>query len=102
MNYRPLAKLIDLHDGFRISHRFDQHHILLLQEKGKLFACDAVCPHQETKMQQADVSEGIIICPRHAMQFSLITGACLTGPNADCSLGIYELVYIDNTVGVYL
>lgn len=54
--------------------------ILLINFKGKIFACENECPHQGSPLHSGIVKEGYLSCPRHGYRFDLKTGNCLDNP----------------------
>jgi nitrite reductase (NADH) small subunit len=45
------------------------------QRDGKLFATENLCPHRQGPLAEGLVGNGRVICPLHAHQFDLQTGA---------------------------
>lgn len=98
MAFRPLEKLINLHDGYRRVFQHDSRQILLLQEDGEVSIIDRLCPHAGQTLDNASVSAGRVVCPRHQLCFSLQSGeeqhlACR-------ALGVHRVVYEGNRVGI--
>jgi nitrite reductase/ring-hydroxylating ferredoxin subunit len=50
--------------------------ILLINQKGEIFACENECPHQGSPLSAGIVKDGALSCPRHGYRFNLKTGAC--------------------------
>lgn len=98
MAYRALEKLINLHDGYRGVFRTQRGEVLLLQEEGEAFLLARHCPHQEAPLDGASCTDGVIICPRHELAFSLKDGHCINGHCA--GLELYPIAYEGNTLGV--
>jgi nitrite reductase/ring-hydroxylating ferredoxin subunit len=49
--------------------------LLLLNEKGTLYAVDNKCPHLKLSLKKGKITpEGEIVCPWHKSAFSLATG----------------------------
>jgi nitrite reductase/ring-hydroxylating ferredoxin subunit len=98
MAYRPLAKLIDLHDGYRRAFRLEGREVLLLQHDGERYLLDRHCPHAGQALDAGEIVDGAIRCPRHGLCFALASGSSLGGDCAD--LVSHELVYEGNTLGI--
>ncbi|EAQ99198.1 Rieske (2Fe-2S) protein [Congregibacter litoralis] len=98
MAYRALEKLINLHDGYRKAVQVAGRQALLFQEAGVLRLVDRHCPHQGQVLDAAPIDKGMLICPKHQLQFSLKDGA--PSPAICASLKIHDLVYEGNSVGV--
>jgi len=79
MPFLALEKLINLHDGYRRRVKRDALDLLLLQESGEIYIIQSRCPHREHSLEQADVEDGLIICPLHQFGFRLDTGAHVGG-----------------------
>lgn len=98
MAYRALEKLINLHDGYRKVVSVDGHQLLLFQSHGTPRLINRYCPHAGQALDGAMVTADTIICPKHQIQFSLSDG--VSRGNACAGLGVYDLVYEGNTLGV--
>jgi nitrite reductase (NADH) small subunit len=57
------------------------------QRDGRLFACENRCPHRQGPLSEGIVGGGRVICPLHARQFNLETGA---GEGHEC-LNVYRI-----------
>ncbi len=98
MAYRALEKLINLHDGYRRIVASSGRQLLLLQEHGKLFLIDRHCPHAGQVLDEAKIEGELLTCPKHLIQFSIRDGRPHSGVCK--ALGVYDLVYEGNSVGV--
>jgi nitrite reductase/ring-hydroxylating ferredoxin subunit len=54
--------------------------VVLINDKGNIFACENYCPHQGSTMLAGIVKEGVISCPRHGWSYNLDSGACTNHP----------------------
>ncbi|MCL2760702.1 MAG: Rieske (2Fe-2S) protein [Desulfuromonadales bacterium] len=54
--------------------------LLLINIKGKIFACENYCPHQGSTIDRGIIKEEHISCPRHGYRFSLKDGKCIDYP----------------------
>lgn len=117
MAYQKLEMLINLHDGYRRAFRVQHKELLLIQDAEERYLIDRHCPHAGQRLDKASVNAGMIVCPRHGQCFLLSDGSpCLLGGTAPASegvevaerqdpepiraVGVYELVYDGNTIGV--
>ena len=101
--FHPLAKLIDMHDGYRQLHTLGGKQYLLLQDEGRFFLVENRCPHMDAPLINADIHRCTIRCKAHGIAFDLNTGKA-EGPLAstlDC-LEQLPLVYDGDRVGVEL
>ncbi|MDP4917580.1 MAG: Rieske (2Fe-2S) protein [Haliea sp.] len=103
MRFRPLEKLINLHDGYRREFRIDEWALLLAQEQGEVYLLEARCPHREHALDVASIRGGVIECPLHRYRFRLVDGAMLHASEEPCrALRVWPLVYEGNELGVML
>jgi 3-phenylpropionate/trans-cinnamate dioxygenase ferredoxin subunit len=58
--------------------------------RGKYYACQDTCTHEEASLSDGDVFDGIIECPLHGARFDLETGAVKSLP-AVIPIPIYEV-----------
>lgn len=98
MAYRPLEKLMNLHDGYRKVVSIQGHQMLLCQEEGALRLFSRYCPHQGQVLDEATIVQDVLTCPRHQTQFSLGDGKPLQSLCG--SLLTCNLIYEGNSVGV--
>jgi nitrite reductase (NADH) small subunit len=66
----------------------DKEVAVFRQRDGKLFATENRCPHRQGPLSEGLVGNGRVICPLHAHQFDLETGA--GGDTKEC-VAIYEV-----------
>jgi nitrite reductase/ring-hydroxylating ferredoxin subunit len=103
MLFRPLEKLINLHDGYVRRFHIDGTGLMLLQHDGERYLVESHCPHQAAPLDEGSVSGGVVECPRHRYRFRLADGQLLQATEGPCrGLRTYELVYEGNEVGVLL
>ena len=100
MQFYPLERLMNLHDGYQRAFRVAGHSLLLVQDEGRCYLMVNQCPHQLRPLDQATVGKGTIRCPYHGIEFTLATGQSDGGcPNG---LRLLQAAYEGNTVGVYM
>jgi nitrite reductase (NADH) small subunit len=58
------------------------------QRDGQIFATQNACPHRGGPLADGIVGDGKVICPLHARQFDLKTGASVGG---DCAVRTYPI-----------
>jgi nitrite reductase/ring-hydroxylating ferredoxin subunit len=101
MNFYPLDKLINLHDGYRQVFIVERREVLLIQEEGQRYAIQASCPHRHWPLQSATIQSDVIVCGKHGWEFRLKDGrAC--NHLAECGLTTYQIGYHDNLIGITL
>jgi 3-phenylpropionate/trans-cinnamate dioxygenase ferredoxin subunit len=54
--------------------RIEGTPVLLIKQKGKIFAIDNRCPHMGCGFSGGELNGFTIICPCHDWRFSLLTG----------------------------
>lgn len=65
----------ELPDGERRVVEAHGRAILVLHDRGQIYAVDNTCPHMGAALEAGELTEdGIIICPRHHSAFDLRTG----------------------------
>lgn len=101
MAYIALEKLHQLHDGYRRTIRVDGKELLLIQEDGQRYLITNRCPHMGASLHRATVSNDVLRCPAHGIEFDLRTGRSV-GSAAECAgtLERCSLVYDGNTIGI--
>ncbi len=57
--------MVDLPDG---------DPVLVIRHQGRIFAVDAMCPHQYAPLIGGDVEDHVLVCPLHGWRFDVRTG----------------------------
>lgn len=70
--------------------------VVLINDKGKIYACENYCPHQGSQMQTGIVKDGVISCPRHGWHYDLVSGACID--HDGYTLKTYQVEVIDGEI----
>lgn len=66
---------VDAADGCKVVH-VGGHSIVLIREKGQIYATDSRCPHMGFPLQRGTVSDGVLTCHWHHARFDLASGGC--------------------------
>lgn len=69
------ARADEIAEGASKCVKLDGVRILLVREKGEIFAVENRCPHLGLSMEKGKVRDGSITCPWHGSSFDLRTGA---------------------------
>lgn len=69
------AQLSDLVEGKNKCVKLDGLSILLVKQKGQVFALENKCPHVGLSLEKSKVKDGSITCPWHGSRFDIETGA---------------------------
>jgi nitrite reductase/ring-hydroxylating ferredoxin subunit len=70
----------------------------LFLHQGRCYATGSLCPHQNTPLEGAPTSHGVVTCRRHGYRFDLKTGDCLT--LGGYGLPVYETSVENDTIYV--
>ena len=54
--------------------------VLLCNVNGELYAVEDVCTHDGGPLDQGEMQDGKVMCPRHGALFDVTTGSALTLP----------------------
>ena len=63
--------------------------VVLINDRGRIYACENYCPHQGSPMVGGIVKAGIIACPRHGWRYDLANGVSTDHP--DYTLKTYRV-----------
>ena len=100
MAFHPVARLIDLVDGYRAVVRAGHQDVLVICDGGRTYLVARSCPHAGSPLDAATLCNGSLTCPRHGVEFDLASGRAL---NAACSsLSLFDPVFEGANLGVDL
>lgn len=74
MAFRFGAKLEELKTQTKMLVEVEEHPIMLLYYKDKVYAVDNRCPHKQGSLYDGTFEDGIITCPKHGAKFSIEKG----------------------------
>jgi 3-phenylpropionate/trans-cinnamate dioxygenase ferredoxin component len=72
----PLDRLIE--QTF-VCARIGETDVLLIWDQDRAVACERACPHEQADLSHGRLSNGRLLCPRHAASFDLDDGAITAG-----------------------
>ncbi|MCX7829724.1 MAG: non-heme iron oxygenase ferredoxin subunit [Acidobacteria bacterium] len=75
----------------------DGEEVLLIQDKGAIYAISNVCSHQEKELSSGFFENGAWVCPHHGARFELKTGKPLSMPAVE-SIKTYKVVLKGNEI----
>lgn len=103
MRFYPLEKLINLHDDYIRQFKIDHLQLVLTQRGGELHLFESRCPHRGHPLETAIIGNGVIRCPLHHYEFSLVDGRLLKHTEEPCrGLKVWQIAYEGVEVGVML
>ncbi|MSM39081.1 MAG: Rieske 2Fe-2S domain-containing protein [Geobacter sp.] len=70
--------------------------VVLINDKGTIFACENYCPHQGSTMLTGIVKEGVISCPRHGWHYDLTSGVSTDHPGY--TLNTYQVEVVGDDI----
>lgn len=76
----PVARVDDVVPGTTKRVIVDDMPVLLCNVDGKLYAIEDICTHDGGELDQGELEENRIVCPRHGATFDVTSGAVLTLP----------------------
>jgi len=88
-----LGKLSEVQANLPLKFEFNHQSYRLVEMGDTLIAHTLSCPHTLGPLHDADIQEGILICPWHGYQFDLKTRKCISGQR--CKLAPAPLIKID-------
>lgn len=87
---RAVAKKSSIAPGRTMRVNVDGNDILLCNVDGSIYAIEDVCTHDGAPLDQGELEDCRIVCPRHGANFDVRTGEALTLP-AVIPVGTYEV-----------
>jgi 3-phenylpropionate/trans-cinnamate dioxygenase ferredoxin subunit len=77
-----VAKATDTPPGTISVHEVNGTRIALCNVNGKFYAIDDVCTHDGGPLDQGELVDNLVECPRHGARFDVKTGQVLCLPAA--------------------
>jgi 3-phenylpropionate/trans-cinnamate dioxygenase ferredoxin subunit len=72
----PLGRLID---QTIVCASIGGNDLMLISSDGRAVACERACPHEQADLSRGRLSNGRLLCPRHAASFDLDDGSISAG-----------------------
>ncbi|MEM7106241.1 MAG: Rieske 2Fe-2S domain-containing protein [Bacteroidota bacterium] len=88
-----LGKLEDIRAKLPYTFKFNNQSFRLVNLNGQMFAHSMTCPHMLGPLNDADIQNGILVCPWHGYEFDLKTRECVSGQK--CKMAPAPKVKID-------
>ncbi len=73
-DFTKVAKLSEIGEGKTKLIEVNGEEIFLIKFKGKIYAYEEHCPHEEGPLHEGWIEENEIVCPWHQAKFDIVTG----------------------------
>ena len=80
MEWVRIASTSDLADGDLASYEVGGRYIAVARVEGEHHAFDDTCTHRQCLLSEGELDGTTVICPCHAGEYDVRTGAVLDGP----------------------
>ncbi|WP_347905010.1 Rieske (2Fe-2S) protein [Pseudomonas purpurea] len=94
----PLERLINLEEGYRQTFQVGGRSVLLLVLDNQPLLIEDRCPHQGAPLSRGTLTNGILRCQRHGIEFQLPGGQSLQ-PSCP-GLNLLKPAYEGDRIGV--
>ena len=74
MKWIKIVALDELPVGKRKVVMVEERKILVINDKGKIYAMASACPHMQLPLKRGKIKDETIVCPWHHSSFDLNTG----------------------------
>jgi nitrite reductase/ring-hydroxylating ferredoxin subunit len=99
--FRRVASLADIPVGQGIFVETDGAGVAVFNAgAGRVYACGAVCPHEDGPLAEGWLEGDAVVCPWHGFDFALDTGRCRV--DAELSVPVFPARVRDDAVEVDL
>lgn len=75
-----VARVNDIPPGTRSWFEFEEETIVLFNVNGKFYAIADLCTHDDGPLEDGELDEYEVTCPRHGARFDIRSGAALCLP----------------------
>jgi 3-phenylpropionate/trans-cinnamate dioxygenase ferredoxin subunit len=77
--WMAVCPLDRLRERMMVCTTVGKQDVVLIWNEGLAVACERACPHEQADLSRGQVSNGRLLCPRHAASFDLSDGAVSAG-----------------------
>jgi len=95
--YVVIAQECDIADGEPFAVDFEGERVLVARVDGNWFAIGGICTHEYAHLDEGDLFDYEIICPKHFASFDVRTGEVL-GPPAESPVPVFEVIVVNGKV----
>src|SRR5207244_13431762 len=81
--WQPVAKASDIPPERVAVYHIGDHEVAVCNVGGEFYAIDDLCTHDGGSLDQGELEDAQIECPRHAARFEVRTGAAIQLPAFD-------------------
>jgi toluene monooxygenase system ferredoxin subunit len=74
MGFERVAKTEDLWSGEMVGLEVNGRRILLVNIDSRIYAHVDACPHQNSRLSEGTLTDGILRCSRHQWEFDICSG----------------------------
>jgi 3-phenylpropionate/trans-cinnamate dioxygenase ferredoxin subunit len=79
-DFVPVAKVSEIPDPGKKLVEVDERLVVVIHNAGKFYAIDDVCTHDGGPLDQGELQENLVECPRHGAKFDVTTGRAVVLP----------------------
>jgi nitrite reductase/ring-hydroxylating ferredoxin subunit len=103
INFKACLKEKDLKEGHMKHVQVSGNSILLVKQRGQIFAVSKICPHEGCSLDKGVLNEYEVMCPCHGWKFDIRNGKFVE--NKVITLTTYrcktenEKIYVEVTGG---
>jgi 3-phenylpropionate/trans-cinnamate dioxygenase ferredoxin subunit len=95
------GKIEEIEDSKVLVKRFGRNRIAVCKYKDSFYAFKDACSHDNAPLDQGEICENIIQCPRHGAKFDITNGNFLSAP-AFSNLTTYSVEIQEGNIKVIL
>ena len=103
MNFHPLERMDQLHDGYLKTFEVQGVDVVLVQQAAKPSVLEGICPHAGHPFAKSRVRGTNLRCDMHGYLFDLQSGVCTYYTEGPCrALRVYDWEVRDGMLGVLI